>query len=190
MRSEHSGFRFSVYISAGPEFQRNSSSSEKKKQKQLWSKKLTEWCPGPEVLAVPTSSQDVITGYNFLQSNYFCFQVLSRLKCIADLIEKRFNSTEPFWTLYKHKEVTVSGVPFIYPSQYLTEVVCPSSLNQAHWHLTSSHLCCSWPSPTPLSPIKLTHVWHRLRYQSLIHDQDQNIRVCFHGCTWLEPKKM
>lgn len=118
MGLECSGFRFSTHLGhilKGPEFQRNSNSSEKKKQKQLWcwSKEFTEWCPVPRVVAVPTPSQDVITGCNLLHSNFICSQVLCRLQCIANLMEKRYSTTGPFWTLHKHKDLTISDVRLI-----------------------------------------------------------------------------
>lgn len=187
-----SSFRFRTHLGhilRGPEFQRNSNSSGKKKQKQLWcwSKEFTEWCPVLKDHAVPTPSQNVITGCNnLLQSNFICPQVLSRLQCIANLMEKRYSTSGPFWTLHKHKDLIISDVPLIEPSQYLTGAMCPSSLYQSPWQLTPGLFCGSWPPPPP------HHIHTGLalaQCQSLIHSQEKNIRVCFHWCIWLESKK-
>lgn len=52
---------------------------------------------------------------------------------------RRDNSAGPFWTSHKQKELTISGVSFIYPFQSVTGGFCPCSLIQYHWQLTPSH---------------------------------------------------
>lgn len=84
---------------------------------------------------------------------------------------ERQNSTGPFWPLYKHKELTISGVLFIYLSQHLSGLVCPSSLNQSHWQLTPS------PLVVGISSIKLIQGWLWLGRQSLIHSQGRDSRL-------------
>lgn len=67
----------------------------------------------PKVVAVPTPSQEVITGCNLLQSNFNCAQVLSRLQCTANLMGKRHSTAGPFWTMHKHKDLIISDEKFL-----------------------------------------------------------------------------
>lgn len=79
---------------------------------------------------------------------------------------------------------TRNSLSFIHPSVepgFCVHLVWISPIGS--WHQATSVIA-------GLCLVKLIQGWLWCRYQPLIHNQDQDIRVCFHWCTWCEPKKV